>query len=185
MNTTINVAGYGEVNFLGKSRLDTISISSFFPAQNYSFCQYNTFPQPYECVALIKKFKEKGQVRLLVTGTDINKIFYIEEFNYSEKDGTGDVYFSIAFKEYRKITIEKQTITQTGGKSTTTTSIKAAVRPVTKAIEKTYTVKAGDTLYLIAKRQYGNGNKWRDIYNKNKDKIKNPNLIHPGQVLRI
>ena len=50
---------------------------------------------------------------------------------------------------------------------------------------KTYTVKAGDSLSKIAKQLYGDANKWRTIYQANRDLIKNPDLIHPGQVLTI
>lgn len=50
---------------------------------------------------------------------------------------------------------------------------------------KTYTVASGDSLSKIAKREYGDANKWRRIYDANKDKIKNPDLIYPGQVLDI
>lgn len=49
----------------------------------------------------------------------------------------------------------------------------------------TYTVKSGDTLSSIARAYYGNASKWPDIFNANKDKIKNANLIYPGQVLTI
>ena len=34
-------------------------------------------------------------------------------------------------------------------------------------------------------REYGDGNKWHAIYDANRDKIKNPDLIHPGQILTI
>lgn len=50
---------------------------------------------------------------------------------------------------------------------------------------RSYTVKAGDSLSKIAKQIYGDANKWRSIYQANTDKIKNPDLIHPGQVLTI
>lgn len=50
---------------------------------------------------------------------------------------------------------------------------------------KTYTVKKGDTLWGIAKKYYGNGAKYTQIYNANKDRIKNPNLIYIGQVFTI
>ena len=49
----------------------------------------------------------------------------------------------------------------------------------------TYTVKKGDCLWNIAKKYLGNGAKYNLIYNANKDKIKNPNLIYVGQVLTI
>lgn len=50
---------------------------------------------------------------------------------------------------------------------------------------KTYTVKSGDSLSRIAKQFYGDANKWHRIYEANRDKIKNPDLIHPGQEFTI
>jgi nucleoid-associated protein YgaU len=50
---------------------------------------------------------------------------------------------------------------------------------------KTYTVAPGDSLSKIAQHQYGNANLWNKIYQANKDTIKNPDLIHPGQQLII
>ena len=50
---------------------------------------------------------------------------------------------------------------------------------------RTYTVAAGDSLSKIAQREYGDAGKWRAIYDANRDKISNPDLIHPGQVLTI
>jgi nucleoid-associated protein YgaU len=43
----------------------------------------------------------------------------------------------------------------------------------------------GDSLSAIAKREYGDANKWHAIYEANKDTIKDPDLIHPGQTLRL
>jgi nucleoid-associated protein YgaU len=50
---------------------------------------------------------------------------------------------------------------------------------------RTYTVAAGDTLSAIAKREYGAANRWKVIFEANRDKISNPDLIQPGQVLTI
>ena len=53
--------------------------------------------------------------------------------------------------------------------------------PTTPTSGTTYTVKSGDSLSKIAKHIYGDANKWHRIYDANKDKIKNPDLIYPGQ----
>jgi len=53
------------------------------------------------------------------------------------------------------------------------------------AAGRTYTVESGDTLSRIAKAQYGKSGKWRAIYEANRDQIDDPDLIHPGQVLKI
>lgn len=50
---------------------------------------------------------------------------------------------------------------------------------------RTYTVVSGDSLSKIAKRQYGDANKWHAIFDANRDKIKDPDLIQPGQVLTL
>jgi nucleoid-associated protein YgaU len=48
-----------------------------------------------------------------------------------------------------------------------------------------YTVQRGDSLWAIAQRLYGDGSLWPYLFAANADQIRNPNLIFPGQVLRI
>ncbi len=50
---------------------------------------------------------------------------------------------------------------------------------------RTVTVKAGESLSKIAKRELGDGTKWHAIFDANRDKINDPDLIHPGDVLTI
>ena len=50
---------------------------------------------------------------------------------------------------------------------------------------RTYTVVKGDSLSKIAKQFYGNASQWKKIYEANKDNIKNPDLIYPGQTFKI
>jgi nucleoid-associated protein YgaU len=51
--------------------------------------------------------------------------------------------------------------------------------------ERTYTVQKGDSLSKIAKREYGDAQQWRRIFEANRNLIDNPDLIYPGQVLRL
>ena len=48
-----------------------------------------------------------------------------------------------------------------------------------------YEVKKGDSLSKIAKEHYGDAMKYNSIFEANKPMLKDPNLIYPGQVLRI
>ena len=50
---------------------------------------------------------------------------------------------------------------------------------------KIYEVKSGDSLSKIAKKEYGDANAWKKIFEANKDLIKDPNKIFPGQKLKI
>jgi nucleoid-associated protein YgaU len=58
-----------------------------------------------------------------------------------------------------------------GGSSSTATKIRE--------------VKSGDSLSRIAKQEYGDANKWPLIFEANKDILKDPNKIFPGQKLKI
>jgi nucleoid-associated protein YgaU len=60
-----------------------------------------------------------------------------------------------------------------------------AARGLQAAAGRTYVVQSGDTLSGIAQAMYGDAGRWPDIFEANRDKIKDPNLIHPGQELRI
>ena len=48
-----------------------------------------------------------------------------------------------------------------------------------------YTVQKGDSLSKIAKAHYGNSGKYHAIFEANKPMLKSPELIYPGQMLRI
>ena len=50
---------------------------------------------------------------------------------------------------------------------------------------KIYVVAAGDSLSKIAKREYGNANEWKRIFEANQDILKDPDKIYPGQKLKI
>ena len=50
---------------------------------------------------------------------------------------------------------------------------------------QSYTVEKGDSLSKIAQKVYGKASLWRQIYEANKDHIKDPDLIYPGQILRL
>ena len=67
-----------------------------------------------------------------------------------------------------------------GGSSTAPAPAGAPVKA-----PRTYTVVSGDNLSRIAKKFYGDANRWRKIHEANKDVIKNPDVIQPGWVLKI
>ena len=50
---------------------------------------------------------------------------------------------------------------------------------------RTHTVKAGETLSKIAKDELGSAGAYMKIFEANKDQLQDPNMIKPGQVLRI
>jgi len=59
------------------------------------------------------------------------------------------------------------------------------VEPTTTSSVTSYEVNQGDHLWGISGQSYGNPYKWPLIYKANSDKIKDADLIYPGQVLDI
>ena len=47
------------------------------------------------------------------------------------------------------------------------------------------TVQPGNTLWEISNQAYGDGVLYVRLFEANKDKIRDPNLIYPGQVFSI
>lgn len=176
LNTKVNINEIGNINLIGKSDLKTITLESFFPNQDYYFCEYSDFPKPYECVEMIEGWRKSGKpIRLIITNTNINLPMAIENFSYGEKDATGDVYYLLELAEY--VFTKTKTVTK---QQEYTVEVE---RPITKEIPKEYVVKPGDNLWSIAKKLTGNGANYTVIAKKNN--IKNPNLIYPGQKLVV
>jgi nucleoid-associated protein YgaU len=75
---------------------------------------------------------------------------------------------------------------RSGGSSTAPSPATVTAGPIgASSAGRTYTVVKGDSLSRIAQHQYGDANKWRRIYEANRDLIKDPDLIYPGQSFRI
>ena len=57
--------------------------------------------------------------------------------------------------------------------------------PIDTSLERTYTVKPGDTLSKISKEFFGDPNKYQRIFEANRDKLSDPDKIQVGQELKI
>jgi nucleoid-associated protein YgaU len=60
-----------------------------------------------------------------------------------------------------------------------------AVLMVTYQRDTVYTVQRGDSLAKIARERLGDERRWPELYQLNRDRISDPNLIHTGLELRL
>ncbi|QDX93641.1 LysM peptidoglycan-binding domain-containing protein [Brevibacillus laterosporus] len=178
------VSHLGEFTIIGDAKLRDFSFSSFFPRDYHSsYCEYEGVPDPWATVEMLERWRDSRKpCRLTVTGTPINYAVTIRSFEIvPEKHGApGDIYYDIALKEYKFVSIRQ--IDMSAKKSDGTAKVKkTATRGGKKDVPKPYVVKKGDCLSVIAARY---GLKTRDVYAKNKAVVgPDPNRIYPGQKL--
>ena len=79
-------------------------------------------------------------------------------------------------------TVEPSTNTTAPSETSPSTEQK---EDTTTSTYKEYKIKSGDTLSGIAKKELGKASRWKEIYNLNKDIIKDPNRIYPGQKIKL
>jgi len=113
-NTNIDLANIGEFTKIQAPSADIINLASFFPKEGGSIVEYNDFPEPWECINTIKRWKlSKKPIRLIVTGTPINYAVSIDSFNYVEGDkDVGDIDFQLTLKEFIFVTPKRIEIKQ-------------------------------------------------------------------------
>ena len=170
---TESVIKLGEVPIFNGTSLKTIEFTSFFPNQEYSFCDYTGFMKPYEFSDKIQKWMYEGKpLRIIVTDSPTNMQCLIQQFDTVEQDGTRDLYFTLNLLEYRPIEVPNLSGSNTNSNSNNTqnTSRPNKVNTNSSNQQKTHKVVKGDTLYDIAKKHYGNGNLYPKIKEANKPK---------------
>lgn len=188
-NGTAKVLSLGEVSLLRTRKLREITISSVFPAAEAPWVS-GPVSQPMACVRAIQAQRDaKKPLRMLLEGfdLDLNTAFSIEDFTYAEQFGTvGDLSYTLKLKEYRAPAARRVTLPDdTGGKAV----VEQAPRAGEPETAKTYTVVSGDCLWSICRRCYGDGSRYPELYEKNKDVIDAGNrgksvskyTIYPGQ----
>lgn len=193
-NKTMTLINEGEVNLLKKEGLTDIDFEILLPNVKYPFAVYKSgFKRAKVFLDEIEKLKSKKNpfqfivTRELPNGTplsDTNMKVTLEDYTIKEDSKEGfDVRVSIKLKQYRKYGTKKCTVViEDGNAKVSTEDVRSTENAPTT---KTHTVESGDCLWNIAKKVYGDGSKYTEIYNANKDKISNPNLIYPGQELII
>jgi len=187
---TKKILNLGDIDFLNGAALDVMEWQSFFPARyDPGYCAHSNLKQPTEYKEIFKAWKDEGtSLQVICPAAGINTEMYLKVFSWELKGFEGDIYYYVSFKQVKKIRPRQITV-QVDATTQTITAVNKATpesRPPIPATPtpKTYTVKSGDTLTLIAKKL--GVSSWRTIYESNKTVIgTNPNTIYPGQVLTV
>ncbi|CDD37537.1 lysM domain [Clostridium sp. CAG:356] len=196
-NKTYNLINYSQINVLKNPGLSSLEFEVVLPNTKYPFAMYkNNFQNAKYYLGVLENLKVNRSafqfivVRKFPNGKDIfntNIKVALEEYTITDTTEEGfDTKVKIKLKQYKEYSTKKVQVTiKQYRPPAVTRTVTTNNTAVAKPSGQNYTVKRGDCLWNIAKRFYGNGAKYTTIYNANRSKIRNPNLIYPGQVLWI
>lgn len=185
-NEKYNILKGGQVVVPTYVELEEYSFETEFPHSPTHYSE-SDFTAAVSLLYMLKAQQEsKLPIRFIAVGddSDINKQVLVEDVQATEKAGEeGDQYVSLKLLEYIPPAKRYIAVPQPAGlvKQEDTSAIQ---NPETVG-GKEYTIQKGNTLWGLAKKYYGDGSQYTKIYEANKDKIKNPNLIYPDQVITI
>lgn len=197
-NQTVTLINEGEINVLKRAGLTDIEFEFTIPQQGYPYAVYKdgfkgaayfmeyleslkTGLRPFQFI-VCRSLPDGGKL----FGTNMRVTLEDYEITEDAKEGF-DVKVKVKLKQWREYGTKTVNITLAASRP------KAALEPKRETVNSpapaqavSYTVVKGDSLWAIAKRFYGSGQKYGVIYEANKGVIGgNPNRIYPGQVFTI
>lgn len=195
-NETLTLINGEEINILKAAGLTDVSFDLLLPQVSYPFTNGGAQSADYY-LSLFERLKTSKQPFQWILNRSMpsgKRLFYsnltvgVEDYQITDDAEEGfDISVTVSLKQYRHYGTKTVTIQPATTQTTTpTATVEQPQRETTQAPKQsTYTVKSGDCLWNIAKKYLGDGSRYNEIYNLNKDKITNPNLIYAGQVLTL
>lgn len=193
-NEIIDLVSDGEVNILRSPALTEISFEILLPGRDdFPAAEYpEGYRSPDIYISILEKLKIQKKpclfsiVRKFPDGSLVfgstPMMVSLENYEVIEDAENGfDVIVSVDFKRYKEFGTKQKTIKKE--ENQTIGVYEEKTRKSTKEMQKNYAVKQGDTLWKICQLELGDGEKYREIAQKNN--ISNPNVIKPGQVIRL
>lgn len=188
---TYDIINVGEVKLPRGTKLLSFSWSGTFPGQSrkkYSFVKSHFWRPPKELESIFERWRKNGTVLILmVTETWINHEVMVSDFSGTPTGGCGDVDYDVTFTENKEIKIYTTSEMNIMPSAKTNENGTTATRPEpAAAAATTYTVKKGDSLWVIAKKFLGDDARYTELYELNKGTIgSDPDKIYPGQTFTI
>lgn len=181
---TYNIMDLGEVKIPSGEDLLTIAWDGVLPGSKRSRPAYvdpnSEFIDPADIQGYFSMWRtNKNLLRLHVDSasgeTPIHHYVYLSNYSVEYSGAFGDFHYSIEFVAAKDLHVAADS----------SGAISAPSGRDEPPPPSTYTVKSGDTLWAIAYRFLGDGNRYHEIFERNRDKIKNENVIYVGQVLQL
>ncbi len=165
VNKVVNVEQLGEALIFGLPAARKVTFEGFFPNPEHGYpFVVGSDNDPAAMVDILTKWKEERKpVRLIITDSPVNLMTGIMHFKWREQDGSRDIYYQMELVEYIDLNTppalnERKTEQGTGLKKRPSPSIR------TDGAKK---IRPGSDIVDVARKTYGEVNKWRRIVKNN------------------
>ena len=197
-NKVVTLINDGDFNILKEEGLKEFTFDMCLPAYKYPFARGVLLPINYYLNMLSFLKNSKKPFRFIViregavgsSGYNTTILVSLENYEIKEDAGNGrDVVVSVTLKEYKNVNSTLFKYVNIGAQAigvalSVATFISTKTRDSSsKKSQRTYKVKEGDTLYIIAKKELGDANKCNFL--KELNKLNSIHDIRVGQVIRL
>ncbi len=182
---TYDIMDMGEACLPTGEKLKSFSWQGILPGEGRKSQLYLTgrWQSPKEIQEILSLWRVTGaRLRLLITETPIHEDVYLANYQMTYAGGYGDYQYQIQFVAAKELAVKMKR---------PAAAYNRTVR-VNQQQQASYTVKAGDSLWGIAQKVLGQGSRYGEIYELNRETIDSRNKkggdkyqIYPGQVLKM
>jgi len=193
-----NFISVGEVKMPSGQKLRQFSWSGVFPGKKTAalpFVKSQFWKPPKTIINTMENWRKKGtHIILMLTETPLNCTTYLSSFEHTFKGGLGDVQYSVTFMEYKPVKVyalgESMKESMKSDNNIDSGSRPASQTPNTEtatnsAQASAYTTKFGDSVWKIAQEKLGDGGRYQEIIDMNKDSLVNGGLDMPAGVVLV
>lgn len=201
-NKTVTLANMKEINILKAPGLTDIDFTIPVPRASYPWANTNADAQTVLSQLETLKTSQKPFQFIVSREYDNSSVGFstnmqvgLEDYRIVEDaEDLSDVSIEIQLKQWVEYGAKIiYTSSDKPNKGTTTTKPQSSTNKPSNNKPKTYTVKHGDSMWEIAKKYLGDGSKYKQLYNLNKELIDKRNAkegtpkytIYTGQVLKL
>ena len=167
-NKTVTLINGDEINLLRPPGLAEISLDIILPQMDYPSAVWDgSVDDAEDFISHLQDLKDsRGSFEFIVIrdSFDTNMDVTLEDYKVSDdvKEGL-DLVVSITMKEARHYGTKVMNFTIVEDQPTPTAETPQDDRPAEQPQARTYTVQGGDCLWNIAKKQLGDGGRWKEI----------------------
>lgn len=166
----------GTVNIWGGRGLREVRLTTFLPS---AYSPFFDGKEPESVLAMLKSWQDSGDpVRLIISGSDINDAFLIEDVSETLAEGDRDVGLTVTLREYK---FKSALAALAGGSGGSGSALSESGR-MSGSRPRPTPSKRG-TPFGTCLRFYGDGTKWGRIAAKNG--VTNPRKLQIGKVLTL